>query len=557
LSTERKIGHQLAIALLALAVFVLLFVTRAVDDNRLTSWRWVFGAVGAGRVYILLAGGVLIAWFLSRFRLPSPGALFAASFALAAVFWQQADQIVDTSRYFTQAKHLELYGVGYFLREWGNGIGAWTDMPLVPFIYGLIFKFFGESRLFVQIFTTLLYSLTAVFTYLLGRDLWDEEVGSCAGLLLLGMPYLFTQVPTMMVDVPSMFVLTLSVFAFDRAIMRGGPAWAGLSALTVILALFSKYSLWPMLSVLPVVFVARLKDGPPLDMLRRAVAVSALALAPAGAIVLYKYEVIAGQIRLLLGYQGPGLERWTESFTSTFLFQVHPFITAGALYSAYAAVKKRDLRYLAVLWLVLLMLVAGIRRIRYVVPLFPMVSLMASYGINSALKGGPKRFCVLAAVFSSVAVAVFAFMPFLEGVSMHNLKDAGGFLDTLKEKDARVFVVAQDGLANPAVSVPMLDLYTRKKLYYKYENIHLPPPEKVRASPLRFTWLYKNPAYYELPAGTGAPGTVVVITGSARAQPPLYVRKEIRGYKVLRAFTKTTGHFRFRTIVTVYQRGEG
>ena len=63
---------------------------------------------------------------------------------------------------------------------------AWTDMPLVPFLYGLIFKFFGESRLYIQIFTTFFFSMTVVLTYMIGKTLWDEDTGLYGGMLLLG-----------------------------------------------------------------------------------------------------------------------------------------------------------------------------------------------------------------------------------------------------------------------------------------------------------------------------------------------------------------------------------
>jgi 4-amino-4-deoxy-L-arabinose transferase-like glycosyltransferase len=150
-------------------------------------------------------------WLLSRLslgeRYPS-FLLFGSSFAVSACFWSEPEVIVDASRYFAEAKYLELYGVGFFLREWGRAIAVWTDLPVVPFFYGLVFKVFGESRLYIQIFTSLLFSLSAVLTSQVGKKLWDEDTGFYAGLLLLGIPYLYS-VPLMLVDVPSMFFFCL------------------------------------------------------------------------------------------------------------------------------------------------------------------------------------------------------------------------------------------------------------------------------------------------------------------------------------------------------------
>ncbi|MEK9145680.1 MAG: hypothetical protein AAB339_08740, partial [Elusimicrobiota bacterium] len=61
---------------------------------------------------------------------------------------------------------------------------------------------------------------------------------------------------------------------------------------------------------------------------------------------------------------------------------MHPFIAAAALVSVYAAFKNRDARYAIVLWLPALVMVLGINRIRYILPVFPLLALMAAYGLR-------------------------------------------------------------------------------------------------------------------------------------------------------------------------------
>src|SRR5574340_14376 len=193
----------LIIFLLAFFTYLAQFGFRALDDNRLTSWQDAFRNTDAASILLSLAGGIILAFFISRSRF-SVGSyklyLFLAAFITSALFWSEPEVVVDASRYFTQAKHLELYGVKYFVREWGQDINAWTDMPLVPFLYGLVFRIFGETRIYIQVLNTTLFSLTAVLTFELGKALWDEETGLLAGVFLLGMPYLLTQVPLMLVD---------------------------------------------------------------------------------------------------------------------------------------------------------------------------------------------------------------------------------------------------------------------------------------------------------------------------------------------------------------------
>ncbi len=255
--SQNKTAYILIVSLLTLSVFMSLYVFRALDDNRLTSWKWVFLGVDISRIFLLLIAGIIVSYVLSRVSFPEydPAVfLFVLSFGLGSVFWKEPEVIVDISRYFTQAKHLELYGVRYFISQWGRDINIWTDLPLMSFFYGLIFKFFGESRIYIQIFTTFLFSMTVVLTCLIGRTLWNESVGFYAGLLLLGMPYLFTQVPLMLVDVPVMFFLTLVIFAFIKAMDQGGAKMILFASIAISMAFFTKYSAWLMLSVTGAIF---------------------------------------------------------------------------------------------------------------------------------------------------------------------------------------------------------------------------------------------------------------------------------------------------------------
>jgi len=126
-----------------------------------------------------------------------------------------------------------------------------------------------------------------------------------------------------------------------------------------------------------------------------------------GSIIIYKFDVISGQMALLNEYQKPGLRRWGENFISTFFFQTHPFVSIAACCSIYAAIKKRDLKYFIILWLVLLVFALQIKRARYTLIVFPMFTLMASYGLQIIKTVEVKRFIVFCALFSSLVVAGF------------------------------------------------------------------------------------------------------------------------------------------------------
>lgn len=597
------------ISLLTLITFIVLFISRNLDDNRLTSWQWTFESVNAANIFLAVSAVIPLSFILSKISIPAGyyGALlFILSFSVEMIFWREPEVIIDSSRYFTQAKYLEVYGIRFFMDEWGRAVNAWTDMPLIPFLYGLIFKFLGEIRVYIQIFTTILFSTTVVITYMIGKALWDEDTGFTGGMLLIGMPYLLTQPPLMLVDVPTMFFFMLSVLTFHRGLNNGG-IWLGLSSLAIVLTFFSKYSAWLMLSVLVVIFLVYLKivcspspSPPPLKgvgtkdnlplirrkktggdtslfigeitsvplplreglgegrriILFRGMLIMSLAALVTGMVFFYKYDVFSEQMRLLMTFQKPGLKRWSEGFLSTFFFQIHPFITLSAVYSGYVAFKKRDWKYAIIASLVLLVIIMQIKRIRYIIMVFPMVALMASYGLQRINDREVRRFCVLCIIISSLVIAIFAYLPFMQKMSVVNLKDAGEFLNSMEESYAEVFTVTPvDPVANIIVSVPVLDLFTSKTIIHNNDAAPVyPSAEKIDKSPLRFTWEYSIPSYYLNKTSSKEDPAVVVISGDIPKELPGNIVSRLEGYQLTKEFNKYEGIFSLRTGVQIYQK---
>ena len=567
----------LSVPFLTFGAFLILYFFRYADDNRLTSWQWAFAEMDMVWFIPILILGLTLAYAISlvsyeKFR-PSL-TLFFSSFLAASIFWGAPEVIVDVSRYFTQAKHLELYGIKYFMSEWGTGINAWTDLPLVPFLYGLIFKYLGESRIFIQIFSTTLFSLTVVFTYLTGRELWNEETGFFAGAMLLGIPYIFSQTPMMLVDIPTMFFLTFSIFTFIMALKKGG-IWNAIASLSIFCAVFSKYSAWLMLSVLGIIFLVYLvqcsknrgskEDINDLgqldiyDVTRKSIIVNGVFVALmsgilVSSIVFFKYDIMQGQINFLQEYQKPGLSRWGESFVSTFFYQVHPFISIAAIYATVVAIKKKDLKFLIIVWLILLIVVLQIRRSRYVLVTFPMLTLMASYGIGQMKSLEVKRVLVSCIAIASIVVAAFAYIPFLQSISTINLKNAGNLLNSLKIAKVEVFTVpSQRPVVNPAVSVPILDLFTDKDITYYHDADFTVPFEKIKESPLRFTWEYTNPEYYQGDYFSVTDDSAVAVIANMNIREfPESLRKKIAGYKLAKVFEVSTGRFHYSPAVRIY-----
>lgn len=541
----------LAVSFVTLAIPVLLLFLRHLDDNRLTSWQWVFSGRNTLAFLLFLVLAVLAAFFFSRpwkYGWSRPLVLFGGGFGSGALFWGAPEVIVDSARYFTQAKQFHLYGVKWFFSQWGREVFSWTDLPLVSIIYGFLFTCFGESRIVIQICTTSLFALSAVLVYLLGNLLWDEETGFNGGLFFLAIPYLYSQVPMMLADIPTMFFLLLAIYAFARALQYGELSVMGVAALSIVFAVFVKFSTWPLLSVLGVIFFLFLIRCPG-DTLRRAIYVLVPASILIGVVFFLNIDVFSEQIRFLFHYQRPGLGRWTEGYVSTFFFQTHPYLTLAACASLWVAIQKKDPNYVLLFFLLALVFILQIKRSRYILPVFPILALAGGYGIQLIRDLFLRRFVILSAVTTSLVVALFAYLPFLKSMSVVNLMDGGHFIDSLPVDSVRVVTANSPGaVMDPQVNVMLLDLYTRKRISY-----HHPPPSRetlasVSLSPLRFTWEFNTPEYYEKDGGDA----LVFIDddpGLSLAEDPLY---QAGKYAHRANFTKTSGVFRHQTMVSVF-----
>lgn len=553
----RKTEQVLLVSFCALILIPLLYIGRPADDNTLTSWKWVFPSTGILQVFFIVLAALPCAYALSRLRLAGARAhafLAALSFLCAVPLWQGPEAVLDASRYFVQAKYLSEYGLAYFLREWGGAIHAWTDLPLVPFLYGLIFSSLGEGRIPIQVFNSLLFALTCLLTLAIGRKLWDQETGLNAGLLLLGIPYLLTQVPLLLVDVPTMFFLTLAIYAFLNAVEKGGALWTGPSAVSLVAALLSKYSAWLMLSVIPVisfVFMA----GDRAKQLRRLGAVLLVAGLAAGAILCFRFDLFREQIQILGTYQWSGLGRWQEGYVSTFLFQSHPFLTLLALLGIYRALRAREGRFLVAAWFAVIVFLLQIKRIRYVIPLFPLFALMAAYGLNALRDQGIRRFICLCIAASSVTVASCAYLPFLNTTSMANLQHAGRYLDTLECDSVEVYALPQtDSSGSSFSAIPILDYHTAKKIVSPQAWPAHPQGGDTRQSSLRFTWEAKKPEWYS--TSDAAPGCALALISSEAVEsvPDAFTGGGRRSFDQLKRFDLTSDIFKYQTFVTVFKQ---
>jgi hypothetical protein len=266
-------------------------------------------------------------------------------------------------------------------------------------------------------------------------------------------------------------------------------------------------------------------------------------------------DILGPQLGFLIEYQKPGLNRWSESYISTFLFQIHPFITAAALFAIFTAARKMDFRFLIVSFLLFLFLFLQVKRIRYTMPVFPMLALMAGYGLGEIQNKKVAKQMVLSVISTAFVVAYMGFLPFLKTLGVQNLQAAGRYVNSIPGANVEVVSFAGDNaVVNPATAVPVLDIYTHKTLVFEHEPIKPEVLERVKSAPLRFTWEFSLPGYYSPSSGTKNIDALVIISDDPKRPLPQDIDKKTSLYPFQKIFNQSSNIFQHQTFVTVYHK---
>jgi hypothetical protein len=203
----------------------------------------------------------------------------------------------------------------------------------------------------------------------------------------------------------------------------------------------------------------------------------------------------------------------------------------------------------------MLVLAFDIKRSRYLLPVLPMLALTASYGFQKIERRDLRRFIVFIIVISSLITTIFAYLPFARRTSAENIKNAGEYLNSRGIETVEVFTLPlKDPVVNPSVSVPLLDLFTRKRIVYQYHPDFSPPPKDIATWSLRFTWEYKNPQYYSAAGALKTHTAIAIISGESVSVLPPSLQQMIKGYRLSKRFAASSDPFRYKTIVEIYTR---
>jgi hypothetical protein len=223
------------------------------------------------------------------------------------------------------------------------------------------------------------------------------------------------------------------------------------------------------------------------------------------------------------------------------------------LFGCCRAAINRDRKIFIIVWFAALVFFLELKRVRYLLPLLPYLSLTAAYGLQ-ATHAQVRRYIAYCAVLSSLVIGIWVYRPFLAVTSMANLQQAGKFLDTLNSEAVEVYCLPQvRSLGNTSVAVPILDLYTDKIIYQNQTWNSEEGYRKAQNASLRFTWELRQPAYYRDIKYADLQLPVVVISSEPISRIPVQLAKKYPVSRVIRKFTNSSRVFRYQTFVTVFE----
>ena len=381
------------------------------DGETVFGWVNVVGSVSFWGLFCFVFFGVSAGFLLSRSGVAERWhILFILLLGLVGVyvFIGSTQPESDFLLHYDAARHLHEVGVM-------DGLRSLTDMyylkaPLLEVLHSVVFGVFGAGFVQAESLQRLFYLLLPLGVYLVGRELWSGEVGFHAALLTLATPSILQQNYMLMQDGPVTFFTVFTAYLFLKSFRDWRYAVAAvLSAAATVLTKNNG-----------LVFVAAVLGGAALlhvfrggSVRREATVTVYLALAVVVVVVLafvllpgFWDTIYTRAVRLL-----PSL--WERVFSgvvlpTSILFQVGLAQALLAVYAIKVAWKHRDRKlFFLAAWIILPLLVLVGLRTRYLMPMFPALSLLVAWGV-SWLGVRERRFVVYSAVAVMFALTAYA-----------------------------------------------------------------------------------------------------------------------------------------------------
>jgi len=456
---KNKLYYILIPTLLSLS-YIILYLFSSTDLTILFGWKSLQHYLDPYRISLGFLASSAISMTLcsqqiklSRFQ--TTLIIFGLSIFIAFPFWIVPEVNPDASRFFTQAKYLETEGIVAFFYDWGQKLPVHMDQPIPPLIFGLLFKIFGEERGIIQAFNTIIFGLGVTATFLLARELWNQEIGLYSALFLMSFPHLLAQVPLLLVDCFSMSALTIGILGLILAIKKFKIYSVLIFVVFSMIALGSKLTI-PIVFLFVIIAVALIYPSCRSERINLLLLLGIIA-AIIVTLFMLKSEVLLGQLvrvsKWSLFVRGP----WHTGINPiSFFYQLNPAIMILVILSPLLALIRRDKIYIIILaWILSLVLTAGWTRLRYLIPIYPALAIASAFAINELIKNVKiRRYFVFCIMLFSITMA-FSYIPYMQKFAGRNIMDAASYAEERGISEAAIitYFPTRQGLSYSLFSI--------------------------------------------------------------------------------------------------------
>jgi 4-amino-4-deoxy-L-arabinose transferase-like glycosyltransferase len=294
----------------------------------------------AGVAATLFAGAILVpelSW--SRItstiqqRQPPTAVLLAAIVGCVAVagtvYARAQPPLPDEDSALAAARILAAQGPVRFFAQYAEI--AWLGIqhpPLVPLLFGLFVKTFGDTLIVPRLVSLLFLLATVPVTYQLGRRLYGRATGLLAALSLVLIPYMFRVGVAARTDMAVTFFASVALLCVVRLVDRPDWKWIAGTGISIGLAVLCKYSAFLILPVLPLLLLWQRASRTAWIGLVTAFFVAAVVVSP-WLLFAYQSGVFVAQARTILLYLGgPALDEGAVHHHGAVRYQLELLLTS-------------------------------------------------------------------------------------------------------------------------------------------------------------------------------------------------------------------------------------
>ncbi len=387
--------------------------------------------------------------------------------------------------------------------------GGWSDYnhdwpkagyraPLLSYMLGILFFFFGQNMLLLNMLMPLIGAINVFLVYLLGKKLFSRKIGLYAAAFLALMPVHVFYSGKILTDVLSTMLITLSFFLFVLWSEKEDNKFAVLTGAAAALAVLSRYVSILLLPIFIAFLIFRerninfLKNKNFLFMLFSFL----LVMLPWLIYGYYEYNNPIGWFfhsGTAAGYWGV-FKNWYEILPYfPVMFSITIFLAA---FGVYGLIRKRSsagifllLWFFAFLLFSLFML--PYKEERYFMQITPPLAIMAAIGIDflsKRIKAKNMEKNILC--ISIILLVASVVLGFYNTSSKVNIIKDGCFLnatDFLKNAESNALVFTDNS--------PIIYFYTHKETHFQadnYERMKTLIKENYQNKTVYYLWEYPN-----------------------------------------------------------------